>query len=384
MTQNLCSGGQALDDPERLAALRRTGLLEGGPEEVFDRAVRLATRLLSMPVGLLSLVEQDRQVFKGQTGLGGRTETPISHSFCQHVVMSGKPLSVDDARLHPLVRDNPAVEELGVVSYLGVPVRSPDGHVIGSFCAIGTEPRRWTKDDLDALQDIAAGVSSEIDLRAALRRAEESEAELSEALNEKDVLLHEVNHRVQNLFSLVPAIATLSARSAANTDDLVSAIRERVSALARAHALTVNLYSEDRGVALDALIRAVLEPYEDRADAFMIDGPSVRLASKSGNMMGLALHELATNAAKYGALLSPHGRIGIKWRVETTPDARTLVFSWREAGGPKVATEPNRAGFGTKLIDRLFSGQNGSLERKWKATGLEVTMHLPLPVKNEV
>ncbi len=165
----------------RLDALRRTGLLDTPPEEVFDRLSRLARRLLGAPVILVSLVDSDRQFFKSAIGLpeawATRRETPLSHSFCQHVVASGAPLRVEDARQHPLVRDNLAVSEIGVVAYLGVPLATADGEVLGSLCAIDTAPRDWSAEDAATLRDLAGLAMSEVSLR---RFAIELEARLGE------------------------------------------------------------------------------------------------------------------------------------------------------------------------------------------------------------
>ncbi len=116
---------EAPPEPARLAAVRRTSLLDTPPEEAFDRVTRLAARLLGTPVSLISLVEKDRQFFVSATGLqeplATTRATPIAYSFCRHVVESGARLVVEDARRHPLVRTNPAVRELGWVAYAGVP-----------------------------------------------------------------------------------------------------------------------------------------------------------------------------------------------------------------------------------------------------------------------
>ena len=160
-------------DAERLEALRRTGLLDSPAEERFDRLTRLASRLLGVPVALVSLVDEDRQFFKSCFGLpepwASRRETPLSHSFCQHVVIHEEPLIVEDAREHPLVRDNLAIADLGVVAYAGIPLTTTDGRVLGSFCAIDTRPRKWTEDEIQALRDLAGAVCTEIELRTAAR-----------------------------------------------------------------------------------------------------------------------------------------------------------------------------------------------------------------------
>jgi PAS domain S-box-containing protein len=159
----------------RLTALRRTGLLDSPAEEAFDRLTRLASRATGAPVALVSLVDEHRQFFKSQLGLpepwaAGR-ETPLSHSFCQHVVDSGGPLVIEDAREHPLVRDNLAIPDLGVVAYAGVPLTTSDGHTLGSFCAIDTQPRAWSAEDVALLEDLAATAVARIESEMALAEA---------------------------------------------------------------------------------------------------------------------------------------------------------------------------------------------------------------------
>ncbi|MEO0054366.1 MAG: hypothetical protein RLZZ50_313, partial [Verrucomicrobiota bacterium] len=158
-----------LDDPRRLLSLEKLRLLDTEAEETFDRVSRLASHLLSAPIVLLSMVDDRRQFFKSAIGLSEpyatTRETPLSHSFCQHVVVSGAPLVVGDARVHPLVCDNPAIPELGVIAYLGSPVRSRDGQVLGSFCVIDGSPREWTPQQIALLNDLASIIMTELALR---------------------------------------------------------------------------------------------------------------------------------------------------------------------------------------------------------------------------
>jgi PAS domain S-box-containing protein len=183
----------ALADPDRLAALRRSALLDTPAEAAFDRLTRLATSILGVPVSLVSLVDGDRQFFKSAVGLpepwASRRETPLSYSFCQHVVREVMPLVVDDARLDPVLSSNLAVSELGVVAYAGIPIVTSDGFALGSFCAIDSKPRQWTEHEIAILRELTALVVSEIELRAALARAEELAArnrEVQRALGESE------------------------------------------------------------------------------------------------------------------------------------------------------------------------------------------------------
>ena len=162
--------------PGRLAALRSTGILDSPAEAAFDRLTRVASRLVHAPVALVSLVDDTRQFFKSEVGLAEpwRTarETPLTHSFCQHVVATASPLVVTDARTHPLVHDNLAIPDLGVVAYAGMPLTTAGGETLGSFCAIDTSPRRWTEDELELLDVLAQAAMREIELRAMVRELE--------------------------------------------------------------------------------------------------------------------------------------------------------------------------------------------------------------------
>src|ERR1700759_4973215 len=157
-----------LRDPARLEALARAQLMDSEPEEVFDRLTRLATKLLGTPVATMTLVDDRRQYFKSSVGTGVN-ETPLSHSFCQHVVTGAAPLVVTDARSDPRVKDNGAVEDLDVIAYCGVPLTDADGHTLGSFCAIEHTPRELTDIEIEILTELAHNIMTELDLRAANR-----------------------------------------------------------------------------------------------------------------------------------------------------------------------------------------------------------------------
>jgi len=158
-----------LSDPDRLASLARSRLLDSPPEESFDRLTRLAARVLGAKVSLVTLLDNQRQFLKSTFGVSGELavtrETPLSHSYCRHVVQSVRPLVVKDAREHPLLRGNPAIDEYGAIAYCGVPITDPDGHPLGSLCVVEGEPREWTPDEVAALTDIAASAIAEVSLR---------------------------------------------------------------------------------------------------------------------------------------------------------------------------------------------------------------------------
>ena len=167
-------------DRDRLLALRRSRLLDSRQEEAFDRLTRRACRIIGVPVALVSLVDADRQFFKSAQGLrepvASTRQTPLSHSFCQYVVAGARPLVVPDARAVPRLADSPAIADLDVIAYAGVPLCA-HGHVLGAFCAIDPSAHEWTDEDLAVLHDLASACSEEVHLRAALREGRRIRAE---------------------------------------------------------------------------------------------------------------------------------------------------------------------------------------------------------------
>jgi signal transduction histidine kinase len=199
------SSAAAIEDSLRLLVLRSTALLDTGPEESFDRFTRLASRLLHAPVSLVSLVDDSRQFFKSHHGLpepwASRRETPLSHSFCQHVVERREPLVVTDARDHDLVCDNLAIRDLNVVAYLGIPLVSAEGQVLGSFCAIDDKPRQWTSEQVDIMKDLAAAVMTEVALRRLSGEFLSSFRALRELESQRDEMVQMLVHDLRNPLS---------------------------------------------------------------------------------------------------------------------------------------------------------------------------------------
>ncbi|HEY0780663.1 MAG TPA: PAS domain S-box protein [Gemmatirosa sp.] len=176
----------------RLGALYATGVLDAPVDAALDRVARLAARVLGAPTALVSLVDAERQVFGGCTGLAEpwatARETPLSHSFCQHVVTRAEPLVIPDARMDPLVRHNLAIPDLGVIAYAGVPLVTADGHVLGSLCVIDAQPHAWTAADVATLEDLAQGVVADLALRVATRSLAAREADLADLLDHTEEL----------------------------------------------------------------------------------------------------------------------------------------------------------------------------------------------------
>jgi len=169
-----------LADPVRLARLRGTGLLGSPREAAFDRLAGLARKVLKAPVGMVSLVDDRHSHVKSCVGLpdlakAGRV--PAAESFCRHVVVTEHPLVVDDARDHELTRDLAIVKSGMALAYAGVPLVLAGGFVAGTLAVADSEPRAWKPGEVDILEDLAACVVTEIEMRADHEARKQSESD---------------------------------------------------------------------------------------------------------------------------------------------------------------------------------------------------------------
>jgi diguanylate cyclase (GGDEF)-like protein/PAS domain S-box-containing protein len=184
-----CPAALPDDEPERLSELWATGLLDSPPEAAFDDAVRLATWITGTPIGLVSLVDADRQWFKAALGLDV-PETSRDEAFCAHTILCpGEVLIVEDALADPRFAENPMVAgDLGIRFYAGVPLVSSGGHAVGTLCVIDHAPRSPLPGQVDALRSLGVLLQGQVDLRLADRQRREADARLSQATVEADTL----------------------------------------------------------------------------------------------------------------------------------------------------------------------------------------------------
>ena len=197
---------EKLEDPARLRALYRTELLDSSPEEPFDRLTRLAAKLLGVPATFISLVDRDRDFYKSATGfaepLASRRQIE-GRTFCHYTLGSKSPLLIGDALLDAEFRTVPTVESLGVRAYAGVPLLSPDGHSLGSFCAIDFHPREWTAQDLEVLTALSLSAMNEIALREKATESEDNLRIAREALRAREEVLAAVAHDLRTPLSVL-------------------------------------------------------------------------------------------------------------------------------------------------------------------------------------
>jgi PAS domain S-box-containing protein len=171
-------------------------------------------------------------------------------------------------------------------------------------------------------------------------------------------LLREVSHRSKNQLAIIQAMASQTAKTSRSFEGFKSRFSQRLQGMAASQDLLVNQNWD--GVNLDALIRAQLRPFAEEVDGRLtIKGPKILLKPEAAQSLGLALHELATNAAKHGALSASSGKIAISWAIEQDPGAAQFIMTWRESGGPAVAA-PSHRGFGHIVIERMVGQALGA------------------------
>ncbi|MBC8038878.1 MAG: PAS domain S-box protein, partial [Rhizobiales bacterium] len=201
------------------------------------------------------------------------------------------------------------------------------------------------------------------------------ETERRRADEHRDILVRELNHRVKNTMAIVNAIATQTLGTASSLAEAKKAFEQRLMALARGHDLLTE--GDWSGTDLASVARATIQPFD--GDAFHIEGPFVALTPATAVTLTLALHELCTNAAKYGALSVAKGHIDIIWQVTGNGEGRRLTLCWAESGGPKV-TLPAHKGFGSRLIEKALAMElSGEVRIDYENSGVVCTIDVPMP-----
>jgi two-component sensor histidine kinase len=204
--------------------------------------------------------------------------------------------------------------------------------------------------------------------------------DVTEHINNEDhlrLINEELQHRVKNTLTVISAIASQTFQGA-RKDKTVMTFQARLAAFAKAHdSLTVDRWGT---ATISDVIKGALAPHRTGEGRFSISGPPILLGSKQAVSLALALHELGTNAIKYGALSDNQGRVNISWDEEYADSSSTFRFLWEEKDGPSVAT-PSRTGFGSRLIKRILTNDlGGEVEVLYGTAG--VTCRITAPMRN--
>lgn len=260
-----------------------------------------------------------------------------------------------DARTSALAQ---ALLALGIRVLANVPI-VVRGRLAAVMFIHHDQAHAWTPQEIAFIRTVADRTQAAI----ARVQAEEQQA----------VLNIELSHRLKNTLALVQSIAVQTLRNTSDVDAAREALSQRLVALGKAHDILLAAGHESAEVS--EVVRGALSPHADAAERFRFEGPAFRIGPSPALSLTLTLHELATNAAKYGALVNPDGRIAVTWALEHAEGEAVFRLDWTESGGPPV-TLPSRKGFGTRLIERGLSG--GSATSDYRPEGLACTLTAPL------
>jgi two-component sensor histidine kinase len=367
----------AWKESDRLAALRSYRVLDTPPEPAFDDLVQLAARLCNTPIALISLIDERRQWFKAEVGLGMR-ETPLDRSICLSAMLLPGLTIVPDLTEDPRFARNPLVTgEPHLRFYAGAVLRTPDGVPLGALCVLDCVPRHLTEEQASTLTMLARQVMSQLELRRAIAERDERLEAARQIEQRQALLVRELHHRVKNTLATVQALVGATGRSTGSFDAFYRSFSKRIASLAKTH----NLLTEDywQTAPLREIALNELKPFaESRQPRFMLIGPRVELSADLAVPVGMALHELTSNAVCYGALSVPTGHVRVQWRVGKIEGVRKLHLEWREFGGPPVR-EPQHQGFGSTLLQRVLPMQcHAEVEIQYAREGLRFRMDAPL------
>jgi two-component sensor histidine kinase len=374
---NTCHPSDSGVELDRLAAVRRFDILDTPPDGAFDRITALAARELRVPIAIVSIVDHDRIWFKSHHGLDVE-QIGRDPGLCASCILQDGPWLVTDARRDPRTLANPLVAgDFGLQFYLGVPLRTQEGFNLGTLCVLDLAPRTPTDHDVALLADLAGIVIDELELRLSAKSA--SAAHHQELIRREQreerirALMRELAHRSKNLLAVVEAIARQTASSSAHVVDYVRRLSARIRGLSDTHDLIAD---EDwKGARLDDLAARHMAPFLDEEDQrISYSGPAVVLNPAAAQNIGLALHELGTNALKHGALSRPGGHAHLSWQVS----ADQLAIAWREEGGPP-STPLIHKGFGYAVLARLApDALQGEATLTFGPTGFSWHLRVPL------
>jgi two-component sensor histidine kinase len=367
---------------EKLAIHELAACMADRPAEILPRFVALAMKLTGGVTASLSIYEPDPApgVFRwhcmqGELAHLEGSRCPRHDSPCGVTLdQQGTVLVRHPERIYEWI----AAENIVAPEVLLVPLVLSETEPLGTLWIVGPREGHFHSGH--------ARIASELGRFAgiAVKMIRQSEA-LQAALEEQELLAKEMNHRIKNLFAMADTMIRGTATGTGSPREMAEILTGRLHALADAHSLVQRRVSEPhaggstRVSELKELLLAVLsaheEPQPNGRSRFVLSGPEIACGDHATNGFALVFHELATNAAKYGALSNQMGRVTIQWLIE---DGQVRLH-WVEGGGPAIRGEPETTGFGSLLIRRLIERQfRGTIDFGWRPDGLIVSLEIPM------
>ncbi|MFY2562981.1 ATP-binding protein [Corallococcus terminator] len=303
-----------LADPNRLQAIRDTGLMDTPQEEAFDRLARLAAQLLDVPLTIMSLVDADRQFFKADFGLASPFKEsrtlPIDASLCRYT-LEGEPIISSNAPADVFLKFHPSTGPWGIVALIVLPLINPDGHVLGTFCCIQPKVREWTEQDLTVMRELTASIMTEVNLRNQIKK-------LKAEQNLRDTFVAALTHDLRTPLTAAKMSVQVLGRRHADLPSVQTSVSRVSGSLDRAERMIQNLLDASRiqagkRVALElgecdfhAVTAQTLDElaalYPER---FVLKAEGVFTMKADPLGLRRIVENLASNAAKYGAPGTP-------------------------------------------------------------------------------
>ena len=367
-----------LDVTERKQGeVRRAAMVELGdrmrnsndPAEILRVASDILGRTLGLSHAGYGAVEHDREtilVDQGWTAPGlpsiGGTHGFRDYGTYIDTLKAGHAVIIDDTGDDPrTASDAGTLAAIHVRSLLNLPVME-HGRFVALLYALKDVPYAWRPEEISFANNIADRT------RAALARIEAEERQRTLNL--------ELSHRMKNMLAMVQSIATQTMRTATDLDAAKDVLAGRLIALGKSHDLLLG--GAVGSAPIETLISSALETHQDNFGRFVLEGPSFSIGSKAAMSLSLILHELATNAAKYGALSTAQGKVSIAWSLRDEGGEPHCALRWSEHEGP-VVVPPTRTGFGSRLIGRGLAGSfGGEVDLSYPPSGVVCLIDAPL------
>lgn len=372
----------------------RRGILDTEPDIRFDKVTQLASRMLNAPISLLTVIDDvgDRQLFKSAIGvpeeLGRSRSTPLTHSFCKHVRDRGEALIVSDARSHPLLQGNPAIEEFGVISYVGVPFHGEAGKPVGALCCIHSAPREWTAEEVEMLTYLASVADDQFQYYAAIRDRKKARLLAEQAATTRASFVAHANHEVRtpltNIFGAAQILNALALDG--RVEHLALVIERNSSRLMKLMNDLLHILRLDAGtVALDSetydlidVVGTVVEKFRDPAESKGLtlilenafQGNTTFLLDRE--ILAAVMDRLVNNAIKFTSagvvrvtIESESGGSVIIRVMDTglgiAPEQQRLLFEEFEGHDPVTARIGGGTGLGMSIVRRQVELMGGTI-----------------------
>jgi two-component sensor histidine kinase len=356
---------------EKLAVQDIARQMANNPTQVLPTLVDMAIELCGAVAGGISIYEKEGEIFRwhhlrGTLARFSGATTPRDYSPCGITLDHKSPILVQKPeRVYSWLVD----ADVSLPECLLVPLYVGEDEPLGTLWIVSEEIDHFTDSHANTMQELAGFTGIALQM---LR----SEDRLKAALEEQELLTREMGHRVKNLFAIADGMIRLTARSSDSKEQMAESLSGRLHALSGANALVRRTFGPTGKVVnasdLSEIIAAVLKPYAQATTT--LRGPAVQIGEHATNTVALVFHEMATNAAKYGAFSTEDGTVTMEW---TVADGQ-LAFDWKETGGPPIVTEPGLSGFGTSLVTSTITRHGGTISSDWHEDGVQVRISLPL------